>query len=733
MNDKILPTHLDRPAAVYLRQSTLKQVHEHRESTARPYAVPARAIELGWTADRVDVIDEDLGQSGTSAERRQGFQRLAEAVAHGRVGAIFALEVSRLARSSADWHRLLELCGLADVLIVDEQAVYTPRDFNDRLLLGLKGTMSEAELYWMRLRLEGGRLSKARRGELWFVPPAGDEWEAATARFRVEADEQVQGAVRLVFERFRLDGSAYGVARYFAQHGLTLPARDVPARALHWGPPRPTLIVSMLHNPIYAGAYVFGRHEYRLGLIDGQLRHRTRTLPQEAWRTCLRDHHPAYISWDEFMTNQKKLDDNRTTPTAPDRRGAAREGSGLLQGLVLCGRCGHRLSTRYCGRQGRATYMCHPNVGRGTCWSVSAPAIDRAVSQLFLDAIQPPEIELSLAVLRAAEHQAGEVDRQWTLRLERARYEAHLAERRYKAIDPDHRVVARTLEREWNDKLVELEQVEREYHEVRHREALDLSEEDRARILALAKDLPAVWHAETTTPAERKNLLRMVVREVTVSPIEVPARLTRVQVLWQTGAVSDFTVSRKDKYTAQATPAETLALIRELYVTEKKDDGEIAAELNRRGLRTGLNRSWTVPAVRRARYGESIYRPSPKARRPPDRRSDGLSSVHALAARAGVKPAVIRYWARTGALEPVAHHGPGRPHWFMLDATTIDRVQSLAAQYAQRRLPGSDDHRHAGRRRRSATSGTHVPADTVVRVDDESLRRADPTNPRLSG
>jgi hypothetical protein len=354
------------------------------------------------------------------------------------------------------------------------------------------------------------------------------------------------------------------------------------------------------------------------------------------------------------------------------------------------------------------------------------------VSRLFLDAIQPPEIELSLAVLREAEHQAGEVDRQWTLRLERARYEAQLAERRYKAIDPDHRVVARTLEREWNEKLVEREQVEREYHEVKRRETLDLSEEDRTRILSVAKDLPAVWHAETTTHAERKHLLRMVVREVTVSPIEVPARLTRVQVLWQTGAVSTFTVPRKDKYMAQATPAETLALIRDRYITQKKSDEEIAAELNRRGLLTGLNHSWTVPAVRRARYGESIYRPSPKARRPPDQRSDGLYSVHAVAARAGVKPAVIRYWARTGALEPVAHQGPGRPHWFTLDSTTIDRLQSLAAQYAQRRLPGSDDHRRTGRRRQSEKSGPRVPADTVARVDDESLRRVDRTNPRPS-
>ena len=306
MSDKIERNHLDRQAAVYLRQSTIKQVHEHRESTARQYALQERAKELGWSAERVDVIDEDLGQSGASTQRRSGFQRLAEDIAHGRVGAIFALEVSRLARSSADWHRLFELCGLADVVIADEQAVYTPRDFNDRLLLGLKGTMSEAELYWMRLRLQGGKLNKARRGELFFVPPAGYEWNAATRRFRLDPDEQVQRAVRLVFERFRLDASAYGVTRSFAQHGLEMPSRSINTRALRWVPARQTLIISMLHNPIYAGAYVFGRHESRLGFVDGQLRTRTRTLSQEAWRTCIRNHHPAYISWDEFMANQKK-------------------------------------------------------------------------------------------------------------------------------------------------------------------------------------------------------------------------------------------------------------------------------------------------------------------------------------------------------------------------------------------------------------------------------------------
>ena len=692
MSDKIRPTHLDRRATVYLRQSTLKQVHEHRESTARQYALRERAIALGWPAERVDVIDEDLGQSGSSAERRTGFQRLAEDVSHARVGAIYALEVSRLARSSADWHRLLDLCGLADVVIVDEQAVYCPRDFNDRLLLGLKGTMSEAEQYWMRLRLEGGRLSKARRGELYFVPASGYEWDPGTSRFRLDPDEQVQRAIRLVFERFRLDGSAYAAARYFARHGLTLPARDMPSRELRWGPPRQTLIGSILHNPMYAGAYVYGRYEERTGLVDGQLRRRTAKRPQHAWPICLRDHHPAYISWDEFMANQKKLHENRTSSrSALDQRGAAREGHALLQGLVLCGRCGHRMNTQYCGNRRRAVYQCYSNIGTGLCWSVPARAIDQAVVARFLDVVKPPEIELALAVVREAERQGSEVDRQWTLRLERARYEAQLAERRYKAIDPDHRVVARTLEREWNDKLTELERLEGEYRTVRRRETIDLTEEDRVRILALAKDLPMVWNAATTTHAERKNLLRMLVREVAASPVEVPVRASRVRLLWQTGAVSDFSVPRKDKYTAQATPKDTLALLRDLYMTKRKGDGEIAAELNRRGRYTGLNRPWTVAAVRRIRYDVGVYRLSPKAHRPPDRRADGLYSVHAVAAQIDVKPGAVRYWARTGVLEPVVHGGPGRPHWFKLDGATVTRLRAYAAQCARRRVTGAED------------------------------------------
>jgi hypothetical protein len=472
---------------------------------------------------------------------------------------IFALEVSRLARSCADWHQLLELCGLADVVIADEQACYAPRDYNDRLLLGLKGQMSEAELHWMRLRLQGGTLSKARRGELKMRPPPGYVWDERTSRFRLDPDEQVQRVVRLVFERFRIDGSALAVMRYFMRHGLTMPARDVSTDQIRFIAASKNPIMGILKCPTYAGAYVYGRRQQAAGLIEGKLsRRRVRHLDPDEWKICLRDHHPAYISWEEFMANQKKLGDNRTRHHAVDQRGAAREGAALLQGVALCGRCGRRMNVRYQGRHCQAQYQCKEldlNTGRmRMCFNVSATRIDAAVASVFLDVVKPAEIEIALAVVREVERQASEVDRQWTLNLERARYEAHLAERRYKAVDPDNRVIARTLEKEWNDKLEEVERIEREREQTLQREKLVLTDADRAGIMRLAKDLPRVWDANTTTHVERKNLLRMLVREVALSPIDIPARATRVRILWQTGAVTELSVERPTRATWQTAP-----------------------------------------------------------------------------------------------------------------------------------------------------------------------------------
>ena len=603
-------------------------------------------------------------------------------MAHGLIGVILSLEVSRLARSSADWHQLLDLCGLADVLIADEQSVYSPRDYNDRLLLGLKGTMSEAELYWMRLRLHGGQVSKARRGEYAFMPPAGYEWDAASSRFRMDPNENVQRAVHLVFERFRVDGAAYAVARYFARHGLTLPARHAPARALVWSQPRPSLIISMLHNPIYAGAYAWGKIERRLGLVDGQKRQRQRKLPQDEWKVCLRDSHPGYITWEEFMANNEKLQQNRTRPDV-HHRGAAREGNALLQGLLLCGNCGRRMHVEYRGSTRRVVYQCRSATNTDLCYVVPSEGVDEAVAHLFLQTVQPPELELGLAVVREAERQAGEIDRQWKLRLERVQYEARLCERRYKAVDPDNRVVARALEREWNEKLEAIEELERQQAEVRRREKLELTPADRKRILALSRDLSAVWHAPTTTHAERKNMLRMLVQEVTATRVDIPRPMTRLQVLWQTGAVSDFTIERKDRYSGRSTPAEAVELIGESY--QKENDKHIAAELNRRGLRTGAGLCWTPERVHRVRHSRRWFRQARKRREAvvPDR--SGLYSAHAVADRVGVTSATVLKWVRDGILTPREQGSPGRPYRFELGQATLERLKREQLQRQHRR------------------------------------------------
>lgn len=684
MNPKIKTHHRTRRAAVYLRQSSLKQVHEHRESTARQYALKQRAIELGWPAEQVDVLDADLGQSGATTHGRLSFQRLAQRVAEGQVGIILALEVSRLARSSADWHRLLELCGLADVLLADEQEVYSPNDYNDRLLLGLKGTLSEAEQYWMRLRLQGGKLNKARRGALFFHPPTGYQWDPDTARFRLDPDEQVQRAIRLVFTRFALDGSAYAVMRYFESQGLQLPVRRPGEQEVAWVAPRHSLILGILKNPLYTGAYVFGRRHERMGLVNGQLRRRRVTrLDFKEWKVVLPDHHPAYLTWEEFMTHQRKLTENRSHSESGLGRGAARKGQALLQGLALCGRCGHRMTVGYQGTGPRSHYECRSaNKHTGTagmCWSVAAQRVDEAVAHLFLQTVAPPELELSLEVLRQAEQQTQELDRQWKLRLERLRYQVRLSERRYKAVDPDNRVVARTLEREWNETLQQLQEMEQQHEQARRQQPLSLTPQDRSRILALAQDLPRVFYAPTTTHAERKNLLRMLVREVTLTPIDRPKRATRIQVLWETGAVTELTVARPDSRTARVTPPEAREQIRQL-LPQAKSNQDLAQRLNRAGLRTGQGAPWTAQSVQWVRYRYQLgtrMRP-PQNQRLPDRRPDGLYSIHSVASFFQTTEHIVRYWMSQGWLQGV-EGGGSQPWWFKLDRATIKRLHAAQA------------------------------------------------------
>jgi len=693
MSQPILRTHLERRAVVYLRQSSLRQVLENQESTRRQYDLRQRALDLGWTPESVLVLDEDLGQSGRSTEHRAGFRRLAAEVASGQVGAIFALEPSRFARCSADWHRLLDLCGLTDVLIADEQGVYGPRDPNDRLLLGLKGQMSEAEQYWMRLRLQGGKLAKARRGALYMPPPVGYVWDSATSRYRLDPDEQVQRLVHLVFARFRIDGSGHGVMRYFRRAGLKIPIRRTASSEPNWVVLTHEAVLDMLHNPAYAGVYAYGRRVDRVILVDGERRQRrSQRLPREAWKVCLRDHHPAYITWDQFLENEAKVNQNLSNHHRPDQRGAAREGAALLQGIVVCGRCGQRMNVRYQARGGRTEYECcsPKRVGDGArCCSFPGRAIDAAVEALFLQVARPPEIELCFAVAREAERQGEAIGRQWKLRLEQVRYQALLAERRYKAVDPDNRVVARSLERDWEEKLREVERVEREQAEVLRREQTELDDDSRALILEMARDLTRVWHAPTTTAVHRKNLLRLLIREVSLTPIDVPNRQTRIQILWDTGAVTEIGIARPDKRSAQATSPEAEAALRVL-VAEGHPLAAIADELNRRGFRTGVGRPWSAGGVAGVKQRCQIVGPGPR-RAPAEERADGLLSVRGIAARFGVTEAIVKYWVLLGLLIPASPGGAGRPGWYRLDDETCERLEQAKAR-GHRRPTSSNLH-----------------------------------------
>lgn len=670
MKNKLTRAHFERKAYVYVRQSTATQVHEHVESKQRQYALAERAAALGWNRSDIVVIDEDQGKSGASSEGRTGFARLAEAVGHGDAGAILAVEVSRLARSSMDWQRLLSLCAVAEVSVIDEQAIYDPADRDDRLLLDLKGTMSEAELHWLKLRLVGGRLNKARRGELWLNAPTGYLWREN--RFELDPDEAVRRAVHVVFERFAIEPSTWAMLRWANETGFKMPTRRAGGE-LDWRPLTIGRLNTMLHNPTYAGVYAFGRKLARKVIVDGTIMSRRTRASCDEWQVRIEAAHPAYISWETFLSNQERLRNNQSrmhgaTPGAP------KNGAALLAGIVLCGRCGRRMRVDYTTKERTQwRYLC---VGarltsQEVCWSTAGELLDRAVDDLFLETMVPDEIDLSLAVEHEANDQATSLAAQWQARLEQARYEARRAERRYKAVDPDNRVVARTLEREWEARLQELDEVQRQYAEARRERRVELSAADREALRAIARDLPTVWRSETTTPADRKAMLRLVIEAITIEPIDIPSRMTRVRVQWRSGVVDEKLVERPGW---GATPTSIVARIRELIAQGLHDD-EISDRFNAEGLLTAKHRRWTAAAITKLRNVHAIQKqPRPRNAVLPDRHPvTNDYSVPGAAKRFGVPRHVVKNWIRSG-LVPVRQERFGR-----YDARWLDIDDELAA------------------------------------------------------
>jgi DNA invertase Pin-like site-specific DNA recombinase len=602
---KVTAEHLRRLAYLYVRQSTLHQVHEHRESTARQYDLKRRAQVLGWRSDEIVVIDEDLGLSGATAERN-GFQRLVADVGLGRVGVVMGLEVSRLARNSTDWHRLLEICALANTLILDEDGIYDPSHFNDRLLLGLKGTMSEAELHMLRARLIGGQLNKARRGELWIHPPVGYVFDH-NQQMVLDPDRQVQDTVRLLFETFRRTGSAERVVRHFWTQGILWPRHLVSgeqAGKIVFGPLEHSRVLQVLHNPRYAGAYVYGRTRQRKVSIGGQVRYRK--LPKEEWQVFLPDIHPGYITWEEFEANQAKLLDNANAYGLDRRKSPPREGSALLQGLVLCGICGKRMTVRYYVREGHPVpdYICHRRgieTAHPPCQIIPGTGLDEAVAQVILEAVTPASLEVAFQVFEELRARRAEVDRIRRAQVERAREEAEVAGRQYMLVRPENRLVADNLERQWNEKLLRLAQAEEEYNQAAKAESGELDAQDRERVQALAGDLPRVWKDVRTSARDRKRILRLLVEDVTlVRDVET----LQVQIRWKGGATTSLQrpLPRKAPDLFR-TPASIVEMVRVLAANTT--DNKIAQTLNARELRSGKAKRFTPTTVKhiRARYG----------------------------------------------------------------------------------------------------------------------------------
>jgi DNA invertase Pin-like site-specific DNA recombinase len=673
---KLRPWHLDRAAFVYVRQSTPQQVVEHHESTARQYALADRAVALGWARDRVTTIDDDLGKSGQSIEGRPGFQRLLAEVALDHVGLILGLEMSRLARSNRDWHQLLELCARFRVLLADADAVYDPADYNDRLLLGLHGMMSEAELHVIKERMYQGKLNKARRGDLLGVPPIGYV-RLATGEWAIDPDEQVQETVRLIFDQFDREATLHGLLRYLVHHGVRIPVRPNhgPHRGeLEWRRPNRATLQNLLHHPTYAGAYRFGhrpidpRRKCPGRPNTGKLIRR----PEECL-VLIRDRLPAYITWDRFGANRERLEANRVRN---DRPGAPRQGPSLLAGLLRCGRCGRRMIVRYSGPKDRHSYSCTrgaSDYAEPLCQGLSGPVLDELVAGRVLAAVEPAALEASLAAVAEVERERAELTRHWQLRRERARYEVDRAARQYQACEPENRLVGRELERRWEEALGSQRQLEDEYERWRRTAPVRLSDEDERSIRSLAGDLPAVWQAATTTSAERQRIARLLIDHVSVTVDKASERVD-VALHWAGGLVESHTVSRPVKrYELQADYPRLVARLR----------ASCAEGLSAAGMADRLNAEGFRPPKRAERFTRGMVQRLlwhlGLAGREPHGSLSGLGHDEyrpgGLARRLGISRDTVRRWLRAGWL--TARRDAEGHHVIWADASELRRLREL--------------------------------------------------------
>jgi DNA invertase Pin-like site-specific DNA recombinase len=642
-DQKVTGEHLHRDAYLYVRQSTIRQVCENTESTERQYALQRRAIALGWERDRVHVIDCDLGKSAAGKSDREGFQTLVSEVGMGRAGIVMGLEVSRLARTCSDWHRLLEICALTNTLILDEDGLYDPRTFNDRLVLGLKGTMSEAEIYVIRSRLQGGMLNKARRGELKVPVPTGLIYDEQD-RVVLDPDKEIQEMIRVFFDTFWAVGSAHSTVKAFREEGLLFPRRlrCGPRKGeVIWGPLTDSRVVQVLHNPRYAGAFCYGRRQMTVGGDGGRA---VKDMPRDQWLVLIPGAHEGYISWEDYERIQKRLEEN-ATGQPPRRKRVPREGPALLQGLSVCGVCGRRMDVRYHHRRGsvQPDYCCK-GMGNVTalppCQSIPGDNVDKAISDLLLEVVTPLALEVSLSVQQEVERRFEEADAVRRKHVERAGYEAERARHRYMKVDPDNRLVADTLEAQWNEKLRALREAEEEYKRQQEEKHLVMDKEKKDRIVALARDFPRLWRDPTLPHRERKRLVGLILEDVTL----VKGENVRMDVRFKGGATRTITVPRTlPSWEEWKTPPEVVAEIDRLL--DDHTPGEIAAILNERGFKSGMGRSFDGRRVGKIQRARGL-----KSRRG-RLKSAGWLTAKQLATKLGMSSSAVRWRRAHGRLE----------------------------------------------------------------------------------
>jgi DNA invertase Pin-like site-specific DNA recombinase/uncharacterized protein YndB with AHSA1/START domain len=678
-NPKIKPTHLDRCACVYVRQSTATQVQHNRESTLRQYKLVDRAVDLGWPKEKVRIIDEDLARSGSGSVDRDGFTKMIADVALGQVGLILSIEVSRVARNNADWYRLLDLCGITDTLIGDEDGLYHAGLFNDRLLLGLKGTMAEAELHVIRARLDGGIRNKAARGELRRGLPIGFVWGDEDGEVLVHPDAAVAGAIRTVFEKFAELGSARQVWLWFRSEGLSFPMQTTGLSEIRWVVPTYITIHEILTSPVYAGAYTYGKTRQERYVDEaGRFKKRVRRLPQSEWAVLIPQHHEGFIDWNIYEMNQARLKQN-IRPRAHEAGGAVREGAALLQGLATCASCGRRLKVYYQGRNSTPGYYCpSSNVtnGRGQwCLRVGGARLDRAVSAAFLEVVAPAGMQAALQAEEMIEAEHDSALAQWRLQVEQARYQTERAERRYRSVEPENRLVARTLEAEWDKRLDELTAAESELTRREHQRPQRLTDEQRESIHRLGADLNRAWEAPTTTDRDRKELLRALLEEVNVAVnrAEAHAHLT---LRWRGGRFDEIDVPIwHPRDSVVRTDEDTVDLLRRLAVLYPDD--MIAGIFNRQGRRTAYGLGFTANRVSSLRHHWKILRYQPPQNPP----AGEPLTVESTAEMLGVVPSTVHRWLNEGFIagEQIT---PGAPWRIRMDETTKSRfVESTPEGY----------------------------------------------------